>query len=209
YYFEPVGVVSVNLFHKRIEDFIFDTTAIVPSGPDNGFGGNYEGFELRTQENGGSATVKGIELNYMQQLTFLPGPLAGLGVFANYTRLETSGDYGGTEASPTTRLAGFVPYSANGGISFARWGLDVRVKSTYKGEWLVGYSSNPGALRYKESRINWDLNILYKINEHYGVFFDWLNIFNAFDPDYQFRDELVRTYIPSGSRINFGVRVRL
>jgi len=50
--------------------------------------------------------------------------------------------------------------------------------------------------------------VLYKINRRYSVFVDWVNIFNTFDPDYQYRDTLIRTYIPSGARVNVGVRAR-
>ncbi|MGH7958762.1 MAG: TonB-dependent receptor domain-containing protein, partial [Opitutaceae bacterium] len=208
YYFEPVGVLSANVFYTKISDFIFSATSTVEAGAANGFDGEYAGFELRSQANGGSAAIKGVELSYNQQLVFLPGFLRNFGVFGNYTYLKTSGNYGGSAASPTTQLVGFVPESANAGLSFSDFGLEVRVKGTYKGEWLTAYNANPGAVRYTESRFNTDLNVLYRLTRRYSVFVDWVNIFNTFDPDYQYRDTLIRTYIPSGSRVNAGVRAR-
>lgn len=210
YYFEPMGVVSANVFYTRITDFIYNATSVVPGGSDNGFDGEYAGYTLSTQANGGSATIKGVELNYQHQLAFLPGLLKHLGVFANYTLLRTRGNYGGTAAAPTTKLVGFVPEAANAGLSYTHLGLDARVKVNYKGDRLIAFSANPGAVRYGESRTSVDLNVLYKFTRRYSVFCDWINITNANDAtDYTYRPIQVGTYIPTGFRINGGVRVKL
>jgi len=210
YYFEPIGVVSANLFHTRITDFIYNASSTIGSGQDNGFDGEFAGYTLNSRANGGSATIKGIELNYQQQLSFLPGLLRHLSVFANYTFLRTQGSYGGSATAPTTKLVGFVPESANGGLSFSHFGLDVGMKANYRGARLAAFSANPGAVRYHESRTSIDLNILYKFTRRYSVFFDWMNILNANDnTDYVYRPIQVGTYIPSGFRMNLGVRVRL
>lgn len=210
YYFKPMGLISAGLFHKSIGDFIFSSTSVVGTGPDNGYGGEYAGYTTSTQANGGNATVKGFELNYMQQLTFLPGLLRDFSVFGNYTHLTTRGNYGGTTAAPTTELVGFVPTSGNAGISFSRWGLDARIKATYKGEWLTAFSTNAGAVRWTKARTNLDVNLLYNFNRRYSIFFDWANILKVADNiDYQFRPALVRSNNPTGSRLNLGVRARL
>jgi len=146
----------------------------------------------------------------MQQLLFLPGWLKDFSVFGNFTRLNTRGSYGGTAAAPTTQLVGFVPTSGNAGISFAKFGLDARIKGTYKGEWLTAFSANAGAVRWTKSRTNIDLNLLYNFRRRYSVFFDWANILRVADNvDYQYRPALVRTNNPTGARLNFGVRARL
>jgi TonB-dependent receptor len=210
YYFDPAGVVSINGFQTDIEDFSFNSSEIVGGGSDNGFGGEYSGYELRTQANGGNGVIKGIEFNYNQQLTFLPDVLKGFSVFANYTYLKTSGNYEGSADNPVTELVGFVPKSGNFGIAFTRFGLDVRIKSTYKGKWLTAYNTIPGAVRWTHDRSNVDLNILYRINRRYSVYFDWANIFNEAEAiDYQYREELVRTNNPTGARFNAGVRLKL
>ncbi len=210
YYFEPAGLISANLFHTRITDFIYTASNVVGSGAGNGFEGNYAGYRLNTQANGGSATIKGIELNWQQQFVSLPGLLRHTGAFANYTFLRTRGNYGGTTVAPTTKLVGFVPESANAGVSFTAFGLDARVKMNFKGGRLVAFSANPGAVRWGEDRTSWDLNVLYKLTRRYSVFGDWMNITNANDStDYVYRPSQPGTYIPTGFRLNAGVRVRL
>ena len=122
YYFEPAGTVSVGVFQKEIKNFIFTSGgATVAASADNGFNGDYAGYTLTTQYNGGSAKVRGLELNYSQQFTFLPGIFGGLGAYANYTRMESSGNYGAGNSiavapNPKGKVAGFNPETANFGV---------------------------------------------------------------------------------------------
>jgi TonB-dependent receptor len=88
WYFDTVGSLTFNAFYKDIKDFFFqnDTTRtitnngitenVIVRGPDN------------FTENG---KIKGFELAYQQTFDFLPKPLDGLGVQANYTFLESEG----------------------------------------------------------------------------------------------------------------------
>jgi TonB-dependent receptor len=208
-YFSPAGIVALSFFRTDLNDMIFSSVSTVGSGQENGFGGEYAGFDLRTQENGGSAKIQGVEFNYRQQLSWLPGFWKSFSVFGNFTYLKTSGRYGGSATSPVTELARFTPRSGNFGVAFARYGVDVQVRGTYKGESLFSYSANPAARIYLRSRTNITLNLGYKINRHFKVYCDWSNIFNAFDPDYQYRKEQIRFNTPSGSRLDFGLRYTL
>ncbi len=208
-YLRPAGLVAMNFFRTDIRDMIYSSTSTVGSGPNNGFDGEYAGFELRTQANGGTAKIQGVEFNWRQQLAGLPGWARGLSLFANFTCLKTSGRYGGSPTDPVTELARFTPRSGNFGLAFARHGIDVQVRGTYKGESLFSYSTNPAARIYLRSRTNITLNFGYRINRHFRVYCDWANIFNAFDPDYQYRKEQIRFNTPSGSRVDFGLKYSL
>src|SRR5262249_41045110 len=98
YYFSNTGMVSITGYRKRITDFIGSATRsglLVPKGPDNGFDGLYEDYEIIQSGNLGTATLKGFEADYRQRLTFLPGVLKGLTVRGNYTYLETYGTFAG------------------------------------------------------------------------------------------------------------------
>lgn len=88
WYFAPVGSLTFNAFYKDVKDFFFQdiftrevtsngiTRDVLVRGPAN--------FE----ENG---KIKGFELAYQQTYDFLPKPLDGLGVAANYTYIESEG----------------------------------------------------------------------------------------------------------------------
>jgi TonB-dependent receptor len=91
------GVVSAGVFYKRISDFIY--THAIP-GYDVPPYNDGETYRAGQPENGADAWLLGLETEWTQHLTFLPGPLAGLGFAASWTRLHSvalvPGDSAGT-----------------------------------------------------------------------------------------------------------------
>jgi TonB-dependent receptor len=180
YYFEPAGMVSAGVFLKEIKQFIYTAGGtIVPGGSDNGFGGEYEGFVSTTQYNGGFAKVKGVELNYSQQFTFLPGWWSGLGAFANVTWLNAEGNYGSGDAislAPTPKIAGFNPFNANAGISYIRNRVTLRLQLNHRGRYLTTYNVNESRLGYRRARTMYNLKASYTFSKHFDFYFDWINL---------------------------------
>ncbi len=187
YYFEPAGVVSVGVFQKEIKNFIFTSGgATVPAGPDNGFNGDYAGYALTTQYNGGSAKVRGLELNYSQQFTFLPGIFGGLGGYANYTRMETQGNYGagnaiGLAPNPKGKVAGFNPETANFGLSYIRNKVTVRLQFNHRARYLTTYNIVESQLVYRIRRDTLDLKTLYQLSRRFSVYLDINNVLGEFE----------------------------
>ena len=181
YYLNPAGVVSVGVFRKDITDFIYNSagTTILP-GPDNGFGGLYEGYELRTQMNGGSAKIEGLELNYQQQLRFLPGWMEGFSVFGNYTKLKTEGDYGSIGNVITTgELPGFKPEAANAGLSYIRGRLSLRAIYNFNGTMLLTMNARDNLKQYLVEEDRVDLKMKFTINRNFDIYCDVYNVFNS------------------------------
>ena len=180
YYFEPVGVVSAGVFQKEIADFMFTAGGtFIGSGTDNGFGGEYSGYELRTQRNGGSARVRGLELNYQQQFTFLPGWMKGLGLLANYTRLETKGDYGSVgNVQSTSQVVGFTPATGNVGLSYILGKYNFRVAYNYKDRKLMAFNALENRRRYEVAAHRVDLKLRYFLTRNFDVYVDLYNVFN-------------------------------
>ena len=181
YYFEPAGLRSVGLFQKDISDFIFSTdTAIIGTGTENGFKGEYAGYRLVTQANGGFAKIRGLELNYQQQFSNLPGFWRGFGVYANCTWLETRGDYGtiGTSRS-SGQVPGFVPRSGNIGISYIDRGWTARrIQHTHYSRVMGGsISANLSQQQYNYGRKKVDLSLSYALDPRLTVYADVTNIF--------------------------------
>ena len=177
YYFEPVGLFSAGVFLKEVTDFIFANSAgVIGAGADNGFEGQYEGFRLTTDMNGGAARYRGFELNYQQQFTFLPGIWRGFGINANYTQLETRGDYGGT--TTTTEVARFIPKTANVGVSFNRDRLTLQFNLNYRGHFLNAVSATPGQTSYVDKRYLLAAKLRYALNRKLSFFYDVDNVLN-------------------------------
>ena len=154
YYFEPVGRFSAGVFLKEIKQFIFNRGGqTVAAGADNGFDGEYEGFALTSQDNGGFAKVKGFELAYQQQFTFLPGWLNGFGIYANYSRLQTEATTAPAPVSSTDEVAGFTPESANFGISYIRNPISIRLQFNHVGTYLNTFNVQQARLLYRQAAI--------------------------------------------------------
>jgi iron complex outermembrane receptor protein len=205
YYFEPAGVVSVGAFQKDIRDFISRNSVDIGSGADNGFNGNYAGFILNTTTNLGAAKIEGVEVNYSQKLTMLPKPLNGLSLFANLTRLETSGTY----ALGVTELVNFVPKNANAGVSFRWRKLELRAAYNYSGTTLISYNASVNSQQRSRPLETVDLNFQYSFGARLNVFVDvinlhnkWPEIYTALNPD---RVTISDSY---GTRMNIGISGR-
>jgi TonB-dependent receptor len=175
YYFEPAGLISAGVFLKEVSNFIYaDTTGIVGAGRDNGFEGEYQGFRLTTDRNGGSARYRGFELNYQQQFAFLPGIWRGFGLNANYTQLETRGDYGGK--TTTTAVARFIPRSANLGLSFTRDRLSLQLNCSYRGHFLNAISASPALTSYNSKLLLLGVRARYTLTKKLSFFCDMDNV---------------------------------
>lgn len=218
YYFEPSGVFSAGVFLKEMKNFIYTQGGIlVPTGADNGFGGDYAGYTLTTQRNGGSAKVKGLELSYSQQFTFLPGFWSGLGAFANLTRMQAEGNYGngnqlgtGTAALiPTSKIAGFNPRVANLGVSYIKNKASVRFQYNMRGRYLATFNVNESRQVYLTARNTLDIKTVYHFSRRFDVYLDVVNALHEADRKAEFNGGRPQTIGYMTRQILFGVNARL
>lgn len=156
------------------------------AGAENGFGGDYAGYSLTTQFNGGGAKVRGIELNYSQQFTFLPGWLSGLAGYANYTRMETEGNYGNGNAiavapNPKGKVAGFNPETSNLGLSYIKDRITVRLQYNHRGRYLTTYNAVESQLVYRIRRDTLDVKTMYQLSRRLSVYLDVNNVLGEFE----------------------------
>lgn len=205
YYFEPVGVLSASYFHKEISDFIASETSLIGSGAGNGFGGDYEGFDLVTTRNFGSATIRGVEFNYSHQLRWLPRPLDTLSVFANYTKIETEGTYD----SGNAELVRFIPETANAGLSWRFRKLELRGAYNFKSGYLNTYNANEWARQRVTGVETWDFNVQHRFSPRFTAFVDVVNAFNKWASWYTGRDpgRVIMSEV-YGTRVSAGISGR-
>ena len=218
YYFEPAGVLSAGVFLKEMKSFIYTLGGIlVPTGSDNGFGGDYAGYTLTTQRNGGAAKVKGLELSYSQQFTFLPGFWSGFGAFANMTRMQTEGNYGNGNALgtgeaaliPPGKIAGFNPFVANLGISYIKGKASVRCQYNMRGRYLVTFNANESRQVSLTARNTLDIKTVYHFSRRFDVYLDVVNALNEPDRQAEFNGGRPQTIGYMTRQILFGINARL
>ncbi|MCM2273921.1 MAG: TonB-dependent receptor [Candidatus Didemnitutus sp.] len=200
YYFKRIGLVAVNFFQKNIEGYIASLRSEVGVGPDNGFGGLYEGYDLITTQNLSEAEVKGVEFNYAQSLSFLPGFWRGFTVMGNITHLDTTGTY----ANEQNELPGFKPVTANAGVTYQRGRLQVRAFYNYNKGHLSTFSTNPLQKTYTTEDKTLDLNLQFRITRRFTFFFDANNVFDWSPGTWVINRNEVVTYERNGTRISAG-----
>lgn len=212
FYFEPAGLFTVGAFQKDLEKFIYTSSGqVVGSGTDNGYSGEFEGFTVTTQFNGGRAKVRGIEVSYSQQWTFLPGIWKGLGGFANATWMDAQGNYGAGSAislAPNPRVAGFNPFIGNIGLSYIQSRVNLRATFNYRHKYLTGFNANESRAGYAAARPTLDIKTLYNINRRISVYLDVVNVLKEPDRKTQFGYGRYNTIHLMDPQFFFGVNLR-
>jgi TonB-dependent receptor len=211
YYFEPVGNLSVGWFHKTIRAYIVSgvNAGTIPSGPDNGYGGEYSSFTQLTSANAGTAIVQGWEFGYQQQLTSLPGLLKGLGVMLNYTLLDTRGNFGGNTNLSTGQVAGFIPRTGNLSLSWRHRRFSTRVNVNYTGTFTSSYSAaNLGRNLYVMKRTIVNFGVAYQIRPAVTLSLDVGNVFNEPQVAYRGIPDQMQYTVLNGTTLTFGVNGR-
>ncbi|MBI5380398.1 MAG: TonB-dependent receptor [Opitutae bacterium] len=227
-YFEPVGLISAGVFLKEIKNYTRSFPTVIGSGSDNGFGGEYAGWTLNQTRNVGSARIRGFEVNYSQQYTSLPGFLRGFGTNANFTYLDTYGDFGSANGF-TNRLPNLTPRSWNAGISYRGYGLDVRLLANYRSTYYKSstpgtHGSGAGILPvqanvpgsgiydvYSDERLLLDFKGQYSFNRIYSMYFEVYNITNELVTTefvYAFDRKIPSYANGSGVTFNIGLKAR-
>lgn len=211
YYFEPVGNISVGWFHKTIKDYIVSGVNVgtIATGTSNGYNSDYAGFAMLTTANAGTATVKGWEVAYQQQLNFLPGVLKGLSVSANYTLLDTNGDFGGTANLTTGQLAGFIPRTGNFNLSWRYGRFGARALYNYTSSYITSYTATSvGRNQYRFERKAFNAGVEYSIRPNTRLTLDVTNPFNRPQKTYRGIPDQMNTIILNFMTITVGVQGR-
>jgi hypothetical protein len=183
YSYSSTGFFSVRWFRKNIDDYIGNARNSgirVPDGPDNGFGGQYVGYELVEPVNLGTTESKGVELDFRQRLTFLPGALKGLALRANYTNVRTWAVFNGLSYKPgqVVGSAGqwYIPRTYNVGLQYYYGKFGATYDLNYTAQFPTVYSlTSLGSNVFQKSRITQNAGVSYQIRPEITAF---LNVNN-------------------------------
>ena len=170
YYPGGIGLISVGVFYKRIEDFFVLSDIAGQPGP-------YQDFdEAITTLNGDTATLYGIEFSYSRKLRFLPSPFDGVLVGANLT-------FSDSEAKlPGRALEVSLPRQSdrigNLMLGYDKYGLNLRLSATYRSAYFdeMGELDDPSTDRYVDSHLQIDFTGGYRFGEHYEIYFNAINL---------------------------------
>lgn len=190
HYLSGVGLISGSFFYKSLKDIIFEKTWVLTADEHQGL---YTGWDMEQSVNGGDATLYGCELNWQQELTFLPGALSGLGVYVNYTHTwaktdwaeyETASEGVSARAEEEETLPGQAGDAANLAVSYEAGRFSGRLSWAYQGPFITAVGKDEGHDEWMASHAQLDFTGNIKVTEGLDVFVDLVNLTNA--PEWEY-----------------------
>ncbi len=209
WYFDRNSLFSVGGFYKKFQDLI--TTVAVPpvladpavglfvesnciGGVFNPIAVDFSGARgvcvgINQPRNSGNATLKGIEVAFQHSFTYLPGPLSGLGLIANYTYQKGKRDTqftltgvaaNGQPATFTLPLRDLSKNNYNITVFYEKYGINARVRYTFRDPFLrteaTDLSNNLPFYQDKRHQLNASVSV--DINPSFAVTFSGINLTN-------------------------------
>ena len=183
------GVISGGVFYKALSDVIL-TQNFIYQGPYTPF----DGFYGTTPQNGGSGHLVGVEADWMQHLSFLPGAWAGLGLDVNWTHVNSKVlvDPATGRQAPLLRQA---PDIGNAALLYDHGPVSARVAWTYNGPYIGGYGDGTATAsgdNYFEKHSQVDASVIFNVTPSVQMQVQALSLNNAEfgffqgTPDHQF-----------------------
>jgi TonB-dependent receptor len=172
YYVGTLGILSGGFFAKTMADYIYNKV----EEPDDMLFGDEEVEEWSYPVNGEDATLSGFEVQWQQELTFLPGALNGLGIYMNYTYTTSEAKYLDRDA---TTLPGQASNVGNFGISYEKSGFAARLSGNFHGEYIYEVGGDEDEDIYYADNLRIDVSASYNPFGNLIVYADLLNITNT------------------------------
>lgn len=210
YYFKNAGMISVTGYRKRIADYIGGSGRsgeIIGDGPDNGFDGLYQGYEIIRARNLGTAKLTGLEFDFRQRLAFLPGVLKGITARANYTYLKSEGNFGGTTDLKSGQIAGFVPRAYNFGLIYTYRNFGASFDVNYTGRYPTNFSlTTPGGSNFIRNEIfRMNAGVTYKFRPNATAFLSVINLGEEGTEIYTYLPSRPRVQLIASQSLKFGI----
>jgi iron complex outermembrane receptor protein len=180
-------------------------------------------FAIRQFRDAPGGYIRGVELNYQQNLTFLPWYFENLGVQANYTHLESELNYILTPQPLVTGVGPFTgasPDAFNFTLFYEVPKFSARVSAAYRAEYVTqypiasgttdpGFSDSPLVNDFlgSEETLNVDASMTYKLSKQVTLTLEALNLTNQTTNRWGYADDpVVTNYGSTGRQFFIGAR---
>lgn len=180
WYFAEDSLLAFNYFYKDIDALVtrisntepfFGSNLIDHTGTDV----SGEDFLVSRLVNGDGARLSGIEVSYQQPFSFLPPPLDGLGMLANYTYAdsESTVTFGGQTF--TAPIEGQSEVSYNVLVYYETEKFSARAAWHWRDDFLIIRRGN-NENRFQDDTGYLDLTFSYRFNERFKLSIDAANV---------------------------------
>lgn len=220
WYFGKNAFLGLGLFQKNINTYIqsirtnvaFKDTGLPMSLLPANFTGE-EVFQVTAPINTKGGKLSGFELNYQQPFTFLPAWGKNFGTLLNYTYVKSKIEYVVSPTSAVTitdDLLNLSPKSWNATLYYDDGAFSARVSASKRSSFVTRVpGQNNNDVEGKNSTVNVDMSVTYKINNQWEVSFEGSNLTNQANDQFisRLRDSVVVNNV-TGREYLLGVRYK-
>ena len=211
WYFQNEGLLAAAVFYKDIDSFITSETVGIPYNqlglPNEllqGAASPTDIFQVTRRLNGEGGALKGIEIQYQQPFTFLPGLWSNFGFTGNVTWVDSEVSYG---TAGKNRLTGQSKNTANATLYYEDGPFQARVSIAHRSQYLLSF---PGANGNSEEGVNdttnVDASMSYEFTPNLTFSLEGINLTDAYTDRYVDVTNRVSDYRHTGREIAVGLR---
>lgn len=211
WYFQTEGLLAAAVFYKDIDSFITSETVGIPYNqlglPNEllqGAASPTDIFQVTRRLNGEGGALKGIEIQYQQPFTFLPGLWSNFGFTGNVTWVNSEVSYG---TAGKNRLTGQSTNTANATLYYEDGPFQARVSVAHRSQYLLSF---PGANGNSEEGVNdttnVDASMSYEFTPNLTFSLEGINLTDAYTDRYVDVTNRVSDYRHTGREIAVGLR---
>ncbi|QCQ98675.1 TonB-dependent receptor [Brevundimonas sp. SGAir0440] len=211
WYFQTEGLLAAAVFYKDIDSFITSETVGIPYNqlglPNEllqGAASPTDIFQVTRRLNGEGGALKGIEIQYQQPFTFLPGLWSNFGFTGNVTWVDSEVSYG---SAGKNRLTGQSKNTANATLYYEDGPFQARVSIAHRSQYLLSF---PGANGNSEEGVNdttnVDASMSYEFTPNLTFSLEGINLTDAYTDRYVDVTNRVSDYRHTGREIAVGLR---
>ena len=206
YYFKSVGLVSIGIYYKDINDFIVTQTV-------RGYeyeGNSYDKF--MQPRNAGDANLLGVEVGYQRDFGFIAPALKCVGFYGTYTYTHSkvnNFNFTGRENEKDLKLPGSPEHTANASLYFEKGGLNVRLSYNFASDFIDEMGESAFYDRYYDKVNYMDINASYTFGKKLRTTFyaEANNLLNQPLRYYQGISERTMQSEHYGVKVNAGVKI--
>lgn len=179
WYFSRGALLSGAVFYKNVKNYIANYSSSRTLSIQQVQGGTRDFvFTVLQPSNAGSPKIKGFEIGYQQPFSFLPAPLDGFGLIANYTYVKAD-KISVSTGSAAVALPGVSKNNYNLVAYYEKGPFGARLSYNFRDKFVVDPYSYFGDGQYTKSYAQLDFSSSFKVNDHVEIDFDVLNIGNT------------------------------
>ncbi|WP_111979369.1 TonB-dependent receptor [Algibacillus agarilyticus] len=169
YYWGEKSAAVANVFYKDMKSHIGLSTGDIVVGDDT--------YAYTGSVNGKGGAVKGLELMFQHAFDGLPAPFDGLGVFSNYSYVDSEVYEFKPVNNPYT-LGGMSKHNANVTLWYDNYGVDARVSVNYRSEYTGINSWKPQKVNLNGAETTVDATVGYSVTDNLKVTLQAQNLTN-------------------------------